>query len=83
MKYKTAAIEEKEIIARQSKSFHSETKPKLIVCYYAHWKHKSIDGNPCTHIIYAFIEVLANGTIKEIDDQKGKNSTSSYKNISK
>ena len=64
--------EEKKIAFPQSKNLHSKTNPKLIVCYYADWKHNPIDGNPCTHIIYAFLPVLNNGTIPEINQgQKG------------
>ena len=48
-------------------------RPKLIVCYYANWKNKTIAGNPCTHIIYAFVAVHNDGSFPDIDqNQKGK-----------
>ena len=64
------AQSEKNIIQTQNQI---DRKPKLIVCYYAQWKHKSIAGNPCTHIIYAFVGVHENGSFSEINqNQRGK-----------
>ena len=63
-------------VLEQSQKFANDNqtqidgRPKLIVCYYANWKHRNITGNPCTHIIYAFVAVFNNGYIKDIDQKQ-------------
>ena len=75
MKGETQALEEINAIVPQSITNPEHPKQKLIVCYYADWKHKSINGNPCTHIIYAFVPVSNDGTIPIMNEkQRGKNS---------
>ena len=72
-KYEVQALTKSKTIVPQSKNDYSETKPKLIVCYYVSWGTDRIDGNPCTHIIYSFVSVNADGTIPEMPQkEKGK-----------
>ena len=52
----------------------SESKPKLIVCYYVSWAAYSapdvidkIDPDLCSHLIHAFANVKEDGIVKEGD----------------
>ena len=63
----------KEIVTDNQRQI--DGRPKLIVCYYADWKTQNgkpinIDGNPCTHIIYAFVAVFNNGSFPDINQNQ-------------
>ena len=58
----------KEIVTDNQRQI--DGRPKLIVCYYADWKPPNIDGNPCTHIIYAFVAVFNNGSFPDINQKQ-------------
>ena len=88
LKAETNSIDESQILFPNSKISSSESRQKLIVCYYPSWAvysisaenqktfiSKNIDPNLCSHLIYAFAKVLENGTVAEGDawaDKKGK-----------
>lgn len=75
VKGEARVLEEINEIAPQSITNSEHPKNKLIVCYYATWKHNNTNGNPCTHIIYAFVPVSNDGTIPNMNEkQRGKNS---------
>ena len=69
IKSQTQVLEQSQKLAIDNQR-QIDRRPKLIVCYYANWKHKNITGNPCTHIIYAFVAVFNNGYIKDIDQNQ-------------
>ena len=69
IKGKAQVLEQSQKIAIDNQR-QIDRRPKLIVCYYAKWKDKNIDGNPCTHIIYAFVDVFNNGYFKDINQKE-------------
>ena len=74
VKGETQDLEETNKIVYQSITNPEHPKEKLIVCYYANWKHNNTNGNPCTHIIYAFVPVSNDGTIPNMNEkERGKN----------